>query len=131
MEMKSYKTKMRICLGLLDYGHEHGDFDSELILGRAGGDPGVCVGIDIGINPEGYVGSFIEQRATFGYNVKLGFGFHIETGDACLQRQVNLPFGFAYAGKYYCRGIESVFERHADFTSADTVYAQSMLSDEF
>ena len=51
---------MRICLGLLDYGHEHGDFDPELILGRAGGDPGVC-GIDIGLTLR-LCWLFIEQR---------------------------------------------------------------------
>ena len=70
MEMQALKYKAGILLRLAYNGQEHGNLNSELVLGLSGGYVGVCVGIDIRIYTQGYVGSLAQCGATLGNYVQ-------------------------------------------------------------
>ena len=76
-----------------------GDRDAELVLGFAGGNLGVGLGIHIRIDPDGDRSLGAQLLSHGADHFHLRFGFHVELADAAAQRQADFLFRLADAGE--------------------------------
>ena len=78
------------CCGAVD-GAGGVDVDTELVLAEAGGDVGVCVGEDVGVDAEGEAGAELEGLGAGGEEVELGLGLDVEEEEVGAEGGVDLP----------------------------------------
>ncbi len=107
------------------------DVDAELVLAEAGGDVGVGLSEDVGVDAEGEAGALSEGFGAGGEEVELGLGFDVEHEDVRLERRVDLPDLFAYAGEDDSLQCGLVgFADALQFAAGDDVEACSLMSEE-
>ena len=123
MEMQALEIQV---FAIFDQGNDriHVFFrNAELVHFQASGDEAVRMGIDIGIDPDGY----IRLQAHFGAQALQGLefldGLAVERADAGLQRIREFLVGFADSGKDNLFRGEAMVQGVEDLVPADTVGA--------
>ena len=66
------------------------DRDAELVLGLAGRDLGVGLGVDVGIDAHRHIGGAALAGGDRGQQLQLGLGLDVDAEDALVERQRQL-----------------------------------------
>ena len=85
--------------GLAVDGAGETDGDAELVFAEAGGDVGVGLGEDVGVDAEGEAGALAEEGGAVGEQVELGLGLDVEDEDVGFEGGVDLGDLLADAGE--------------------------------
>ncbi len=80
-------------------GGRAADVDAELVLAQAGGDIGMRIGEDIGVDTQRKAGADFEPARAGGQQRELRLAFHVELENSRVQRQVNLRGRLAHTGE--------------------------------
>ena len=75
------------------------DVDAELVLAQAGGDVGMRVGEDVGIDAQGKARDAFQLAGASGKQREFGFALHVEFEDAGVESEIDLRGGLAHAGE--------------------------------
>ena len=106
------------------------DVDAELVLAQAGGDVGMRVGKDIGIDAQREAGADFEFARAGREQLQLRLAFHVELQNAGLEREVDLRGGFSHAGKDHAAGGIRRGGQHAlQFAAGDDVETGAVLAE--
>ncbi len=81
-------------------GARAADRDAELVLGLAGRDLGVGLGVDVGIDAHRDVGGAALAGGDRRQQLELGLGFDVDAEDAFIDRERELARGLADAGEH-------------------------------
>ena len=104
----------------IDFGSA-ADRNTELVLGFAGRDLGVCLRIDVRIDPDGNIGSARLCRRDRRQKLELGFRFDIDAEDAVLDGECEFTRGLADTGEHDALRRNAGGERAQEFTFGDDV----------
>ena len=115
----------------VDSGGQHLDVDAKLVLGSAGGDVAVGVGVDVGVDAYGHMGRFASPAGQLVDDLELGHRLNIEAEDVVIEPQVDLPVGLAHARIHHLARVEASCKRGLDFAAAHQVDAQAIFHDFF
>jgi len=108
-----------------------GDVDAELVGGEAGGDVGVGLGEDVGVDAEGEAGGAAEEFGAGGEEIEFGGGFDVEEKDSGFEGGVNLGDLLADTGEDgFGNGRPGDFEDAGEFAAGDDVETGAVLSEE-
>ena len=103
--------------------------DAEFVLAQAGGDVGMGLGEDVGIDAESEAGLELELCGARGEQIELGFALHVELENAGFERVVDLRRGFAHAGEDDAiDGFGRCGENALEFAAGDDVKSGAVLS---
>ena len=118
------------CCALVD-AQGLADVDAELVLAQAGGDVGMRVGEDVGIDAQGEAGDALEFAGAGGKQGEFGFALDVELEDAGVEREVDFRGGLADAGEddaadgFGCGGEDAL-----KFAAGDDVETRAMRGEE-
>ncbi len=107
------------------------DVDAELVRAEAGGDVGVGLGEDIGVDAKGEAGGDVEVLCAGGEECKFGFGLDVEEQDAGGERGVDFGDLLPYPGEdgFLDGGLSGLL--HAgEFPAGDDVEAGAVRGEE-
>ena len=107
------------------------DVDAELVFAEAGGDVGMGLGEDVGVDAEGEAGALAEGFGTGGEEVEFGLGLDVEQEDVGFEGGVDLPDLFADAGEddLLERGLVGLADT-LQLSAGDDVEACSLLGEQ-
>ena len=97
MEMQSPQADVFKCQCVIDNLLKRLKADAEFVVGGAGGDVFVGVGIDVGVDPEGDVGLLAHFTGKLVDDFQFRDGFHVKTPDSLFDAEPDFPIGFSHA----------------------------------
>ena len=127
VEMQAAQVDIRQFHGPVNDFAEDLQVDAELVVGGAGGDIAVGVGVDVGIDADGNAGCRVHLVGNGVDDLQFRNGFHIETTDAVLQGKADFPVGFSHPREGHFFGLETTLQCCPDFAAAHQVSAQPVL----
>ncbi len=106
------------------------DVDAEFILGQAGGDVVVRVGVDMGIDSQGHIRSLVLHSRYTGYDLDFLYRLDVETSYIVVDGPGDLLVGLSNARIVYVLCRESGLDGSIDFIAAHAVGTEPMRGDD-
>ncbi len=99
--------------------------DAEFVFRQTGSDIGVGMRADVWIDAEAYRGDHTARKGKFVYDLKLGSGLDVETGNSGVEGEKDLLVTLANSRIHNAFRGKSILQRRPDLSPADAVRTES------